>query len=93
MKKVLSINSSKKKTYEKFSLQQEPLIRNLIWSKAVINVLILCLCTRERVEIMLQFQILGVVSDRKLNLVGASGRSFFEFRNSFQKRREKPKKN
>ncbi|KAF0772798.1 Uncharacterized protein FWK35_00007464 [Aphis craccivora] len=52
-----------------------------------------CLCTRERVEIMLQFQTLGVVSDSKMNLVGALGRSFFEFPNSFQKRREKPKKN
>ncbi|KAF0703113.1 Uncharacterized protein FWK35_00031805 [Aphis craccivora] len=28
-----------------------------------------------------------------MNLVGALGRSFFEFPNSFQKRREKPKKN
>ncbi|KAF0750366.1 Uncharacterized protein FWK35_00022273 [Aphis craccivora] len=27
-----------------------------------------------------------------MNLVGALGRSFFEFQNSFQKRREKPKK-
>ncbi|KAF0750516.1 Uncharacterized protein FWK35_00026338 [Aphis craccivora] len=27
-----------------------------------------------------------------MNLVGALGRSFFEFHNSFQKRREKPKK-
>ncbi|KAF0762652.1 Uncharacterized protein FWK35_00025399 [Aphis craccivora] len=35
----------------------------------------------------------GVVFDRKMNLVGALGRSFFEFPNSFQKRREKPKKN
>ncbi|KAF0769475.1 Uncharacterized protein FWK35_00007695 [Aphis craccivora] len=30
-----------------------------------------CLFTRERVEIMLQFQTLGVVSDSKMNLVGA----------------------
>ncbi|KAF0753812.1 Uncharacterized protein FWK35_00021235 [Aphis craccivora] len=52
-----------------------------------------CVCTRERVEIMLQFQTLRVVSDRKMNLFGALGRSFFEFPNSFQKRREKPKKN
>ncbi|KAF0714760.1 Uncharacterized protein FWK35_00024691, partial [Aphis craccivora] len=52
----------------------------------------LCVCTRERFEIILQFQTLGVVSDRKMNLVGALGRSYFEFRNSFQKRREKPKK-
>ncbi|KAF0752767.1 Uncharacterized protein FWK35_00008874 [Aphis craccivora] len=51
----------------------------------------LCLCTQERVEIMLQFKTLGVVSDSKMNLVGAFGRSFFEFPNSFQKRREKPK--
>ncbi|KAF0705982.1 Uncharacterized protein FWK35_00039095 [Aphis craccivora] len=52
----------------------------------------LCLCTRESVEIMLQFQTMGMVSDRKMNLVSALG-SFFEFPNSFQKRREKPKKN
>ncbi|KAF0750935.1 Uncharacterized protein FWK35_00031388, partial [Aphis craccivora] len=51
----------------------------------------LCLCIRERVELMLQFQTLGV-SDRKMNLVGALGRSFFEFPNSFQKRRENQKK-
>ncbi|KAF0759412.1 Uncharacterized protein FWK35_00020227 [Aphis craccivora] len=51
-----------------------------------------CLCTQERVEIMLQFQTLGVVSDRKMNLGSALGRSFFEFPNIFQKRREKPKK-
>ncbi|KAF0693657.1 Uncharacterized protein FWK35_00034555 [Aphis craccivora] len=47
----------------------------------------------ERVEIMLQFQTMGVVSCNKMNLVSALGRSFFEFPNSFQKRREKPKKN
>ncbi|KAF0763067.1 Uncharacterized protein FWK35_00010825 [Aphis craccivora] len=41
---------------------------------------------------MLQFQTLGVVSSFKMNLVGVLGRSFFEFPNSFQKRREKPKK-
>ncbi|KAF0737130.1 Uncharacterized protein FWK35_00037526, partial [Aphis craccivora] len=29
----------------------------------------LCLCTREHVEIMLQFQTMGVVSDSKMNLV------------------------
>ncbi|KAF0770543.1 hypothetical protein FWK35_00008626 [Aphis craccivora] len=39
-------------------------------------VLFLCLCTRERVEIMLQFQTLGVVSDRKMNLLGALRKSF-----------------
>ncbi|KAF0763729.1 hypothetical protein FWK35_00020008 [Aphis craccivora] len=50
-----------------------------------------CLCTRERVQLMLQFQTLGVVSDRKMNLIGALG-GLFEFHNSFQKRREKPKK-
>ncbi|KAF0764254.1 hypothetical protein FWK35_00021061 [Aphis craccivora] len=43
----------------------------------------LCLCTRERVEIMLQFQTLGKVSYGKVNLVGALGRSFFEIPNSF----------
>ncbi|KAF0754048.1 hypothetical protein FWK35_00010600 [Aphis craccivora] len=53
-------------------------------------VFFLCLCTRESVEIMLQFQTLGVVSDSKMNLVGAFW-SFVEFPNSFQKRREKPK--
>ncbi|KAF0687700.1 Uncharacterized protein FWK35_00037312 [Aphis craccivora] len=52
----------------------------------------LCLCTRDSIEIMLQFQTLGMVSDSKMNLVGALGRSFFEFLNNFQKRREKPKK-
>ncbi|KAF0765877.1 Uncharacterized protein FWK35_00010761 [Aphis craccivora] len=55
-------------------------------------VFFLCQCTRKIVEIMLQFQTLGLVSERKLNPVGALGRSFFEFLNSFQKRREKPKK-
>ncbi|KAF0754628.1 Uncharacterized protein FWK35_00017556, partial [Aphis craccivora] len=49
--------------------------------------------TRESVEIILQFQTLGVVSDSKMNLVGALRRSFFEFPNSFQKRRGKTKKN
>ncbi|KAF0771889.1 Uncharacterized protein FWK35_00003676, partial [Aphis craccivora] len=64
------------------------------------NVLILqccvfffCLCTRESIEIMFQFQTLGIVSDSKMNLVGALRRSFFEFPNSFQKRREKQKIN
>ncbi|KAF0750067.1 Uncharacterized protein FWK35_00011251 [Aphis craccivora] len=52
----------------------------------------LCLCTRERVKIMLQFQTLGVVSDSKMNLVGALERSFFEFPNNFQKRWGKTKK-
>ncbi|KAF0763442.1 Uncharacterized protein FWK35_00008824, partial [Aphis craccivora] len=55
-------------------------------------VLFLCVCVHGSVEIMLQFQTLRVVSDRKMNLVGALGRLFFEFPNSFQKRREKPKK-
>ncbi|KAF0746232.1 Uncharacterized protein FWK35_00031401 [Aphis craccivora] len=32
-------------------------------------------------------------SDSKVILVGALGRSFFEFPNIFQKHREKPKKN
>ncbi|KAF0769241.1 Uncharacterized protein FWK35_00004746, partial [Aphis craccivora] len=40
-------------------------------------VFFVCLCTRERVEIKLQFQTLGVVSDSKMNLVGALGRSNF----------------
>ncbi|KAF0755188.1 Uncharacterized protein FWK35_00020532, partial [Aphis craccivora] len=56
-------------------------------------VFFLCMCTRERVEIMLQFQTLWVISDSKMNLVGALKRSFFELPNSFQKRREKQKKN
>ncbi|KAF0765737.1 Uncharacterized protein FWK35_00004780 [Aphis craccivora] len=47
-------------------------------------VFFLCLCTRESVEITLQFQTMGVVFFSKMNLVGALG--------SFQKRREKPKK-
>ncbi|KAF0755409.1 hypothetical protein FWK35_00017989, partial [Aphis craccivora] len=34
---------------------------------------LVCLCTRESVEIMLQFQTMGVVSCSKLNLVGALG--------------------
>ncbi|KAF0726203.1 Uncharacterized protein FWK35_00023728 [Aphis craccivora] len=44
------------------------------------------LCTRGSVEA------LGVVSDNKMNVIGALGKSFFELPNSFQKRREKPKK-
>ncbi|KAF0754969.1 Uncharacterized protein FWK35_00039029, partial [Aphis craccivora] len=52
----------------------------------------LFLCTRESVQIMLQFQTTGVVSDSKMNLVDPFGRSFFEFPNSFQKRLEKQKK-
>ncbi|KAF0688839.1 Uncharacterized protein FWK35_00031494, partial [Aphis craccivora] len=52
------------------------------------NVLILQCCVffffvsvylREKVSIMLQFPTLGVVSDSKMNLVDALGRSFFEF--------------
>ncbi|KAF0753890.1 Uncharacterized protein FWK35_00025346 [Aphis craccivora] len=35
---------------------------------------------------------LSPVSDRKVNLVGTFGRSFFEIHNSFQKNREKQKK-
>ncbi|KAF0763230.1 Uncharacterized protein FWK35_00013920, partial [Aphis craccivora] len=54
---------------------------------------LVCLYTRERVEITLQFQTLGVVSDSKINLVGALGRSFFEMPISFNKHREKPKIN
>ncbi|KAF0762047.1 Uncharacterized protein FWK35_00005912 [Aphis craccivora] len=56
------------------------------------NAFFFFVCTRERFEIMLQFQTLRVVSYSKINLVGALGRSFFEFPNSFQKRREKQKK-
>ncbi|KAF0748335.1 Uncharacterized protein FWK35_00039121 [Aphis craccivora] len=36
----------------------------------------LCLCIRES---MLQFQTMGVVSDRKMNLVGALGGHFLNF--------------
>ncbi|KAF0757022.1 hypothetical protein FWK35_00036312 [Aphis craccivora] len=53
-----------------------------------------CLCLRERVEIMLQFQTIWgwfEVSDRKMNLVGALEGHFLKFL-SFQKHREKPKK-
>ncbi|KAF0773047.1 Uncharacterized protein FWK35_00001244 [Aphis craccivora] len=39
----------------------------------------LCLCTQDSVEIMLQFQTLGVISDRKMNLVGALGGQFLNF--------------
>ncbi|KAF0763617.1 hypothetical protein FWK35_00017064 [Aphis craccivora] len=42
-------------------------------------VFFLCLCTRERVEIMLQLQTLGVVFDSKMNLVGALGGHFLNF--------------
>ncbi|KAF0770113.1 Uncharacterized protein FWK35_00027396 [Aphis craccivora] len=42
---------------------------------------------------MLQFQTLGVVSDSKVNLFGAFGRSFFEYFNSFQKIEKNKKKN
>ncbi|KAF0770058.1 hypothetical protein FWK35_00012583 [Aphis craccivora] len=38
-----------------------------------------CMCTRESVEIMLQFQTMGVVSSRKMNLVGALGGHFLNF--------------
>ncbi|KAF0750485.1 hypothetical protein FWK35_00019591, partial [Aphis craccivora] len=47
------------------------------------------LCTRESVEIMLQFQTLEVVSDKKMNLVGALSRSFFEFLNTPGKTKKK----
>ncbi|KAF0756295.1 Uncharacterized protein FWK35_00021107 [Aphis craccivora] len=64
-----------------------------ILNGAMNELILQCCVTRERVEIMLQFQTLGVVSCSKMNLVGALRRSFSEFPNSFQKRREKPKKN
>ncbi|KAF0763069.1 Uncharacterized protein FWK35_00010827 [Aphis craccivora] len=49
-----------------------------------------CVCVYEKVvEIMLQIETLGLVSDSKMNLVGALRGSFFEFFNSFQKRRKK----
>ncbi|KAF0768056.1 hypothetical protein FWK35_00027537 [Aphis craccivora] len=41
---------------------------------------------------MHQFQTLGVVSYSKMSLVGVLKRLFFEFPNSFQKCRDKPKK-
>ncbi|KAF0751236.1 hypothetical protein FWK35_00028655, partial [Aphis craccivora] len=49
----------------------------------------LCVYTRESVEIMLQFQTLGVVSNSKMNLVDAMGRSFFEFYNTPGKTKKK----
>ncbi|KAF0751757.1 Uncharacterized protein FWK35_00020567, partial [Aphis craccivora] len=52
----------------------------------------MCLCTRERVEIMLQFQTLGVVSDRKMNLVGALGGHFLKFPIVFKSAGKKQKK-
>ncbi|KAF0762175.1 Uncharacterized protein FWK35_00022156 [Aphis craccivora] len=56
-------------------------------------VFFLYVCVHENVsKKMLQFQTLGVVSDSKMNLVGALRRSFFVFPNNFQKRREKSKK-
>ncbi|KAF0712299.1 Uncharacterized protein FWK35_00038262, partial [Aphis craccivora] len=58
----------------------------------ILYVFFLYLCAQKRVKVMLQFQTMGVVSDGKMNLIDALGRSFFEFPNSFQKRREKPKK-
>ncbi|KAF0762239.1 Uncharacterized protein FWK35_00011122 [Aphis craccivora] len=39
----------------------------------------LCLCKRESVKIMLQFQTMGVVSYSKMNLVGALGGHFLNF--------------
>ncbi|KAF0748960.1 Uncharacterized protein FWK35_00027054 [Aphis craccivora] len=51
-----------------------------------------CLCTRECVEIKLKFQTLGVISDRKLNLVGALKRSFLKISNSFQSNEKNQKK-
>ena len=41
---------------------------------------------------MLQFQTMGVVSDVKVNILGARGKKL-TFSNSFQKNREKKKKN
>ncbi|KAF0760141.1 Uncharacterized protein FWK35_00007033 [Aphis craccivora] len=41
---------------------------------------------------MLQFQTLGVVSNGKMNILGALYRSKVNFSNSFQKNREKQKK-
>ncbi|KAF0773247.1 hypothetical protein FWK35_00017215 [Aphis craccivora] len=52
----------------------------------------LCLCTRECVKIILKFQTLEVVFDRKMNLVGSLGK-FFEILNSCKTHWEKPKKN
>ncbi|KAF0766422.1 Uncharacterized protein FWK35_00011568 [Aphis craccivora] len=42
-------------------------------------VFFLCRCIRERVNIMLQFQTMGVVSDRKMNLVAALGGHILRF--------------
>ncbi|KAF0755926.1 Uncharacterized protein FWK35_00016775 [Aphis craccivora] len=65
---------------------------NVLILQCCVFFFVLFLCTRERIKIMLQFHTLGVVSDNKMNLVGALGRSFFEFPNSFQKRWDKLKK-
>ncbi|KAF0762621.1 Uncharacterized protein FWK35_00028169 [Aphis craccivora] len=51
-----------------------------------------CLCTRERVKIMFQFQTLVVVSDSKINLDGALGRSFLKFPIVFKSAGKKQKK-
>ncbi|KAF0767505.1 Uncharacterized protein FWK35_00024986 [Aphis craccivora] len=53
----------------------------------------LCLCTRERVEIMLQFQTLGVVIDIKMNLVGALGGHLLNFPIVFKSSGKNQKKN
>ncbi|KAF0769421.1 hypothetical protein FWK35_00000857 [Aphis craccivora] len=59
----------------------------------MLSVLFLCLCTRERDDIMLRFSTSVALPILRVNLAGALVRSFSEFPNSFQKRREKPKKN
>ncbi|KAF0696922.1 Uncharacterized protein FWK35_00038610 [Aphis craccivora] len=55
-------------------------------------VFFLYLCTRESVEIMLQFQILGVVSDSKMNIVGKLGGHFLNFPIVFKSAGKKQKK-
>ncbi|KAF0768775.1 Uncharacterized protein FWK35_00016332 [Aphis craccivora] len=59
-------------------------------------VFFLCLCTRERVEIMLQFSTSVVFLEsenerffKNESIVGALGMSFFVIPNSFQNHREK----
>ncbi|KAF0772089.1 Uncharacterized protein FWK35_00009871 [Aphis craccivora] len=53
----------------------------------------MCLCTRESVEIMLQFQTMEMVSDRKMNLVGALGGHFLNFPIVFKSAGKNQKKN
>ncbi|KAF0772733.1 Uncharacterized protein FWK35_00007800, partial [Aphis craccivora] len=62
----------------------------------VLFIFFVCVCVHEnvsKIEIMLQFRTLVVVSDSKMNLVGALGRSFFEFSNTQGKTKKQLRKN